>query len=259
MAKNKNAATSNGLAVIAASEFASLAEGGELKAAMDVMLATGETMTPQDLIRVKTPSAGGLNWEVPGVAGPELTEDITGVLVNWQRVGLLWPSDEMTEGVQPVLRTWDLQTAEQVGAIPDDMIDELEKCRIGERTFDWTRLSYNQWDSGKNGIGKRTKESRMIYILRQEDAMPMLITAGPGSLKTVVPWFKRLPQMKVPYYQCIVELKLQAIKSKGDITYSQIVPKVVGTLSEADGMLIKRTWTDQLQQIARQVDVEATD
>ncbi len=264
MTKKKNG-NSNGnggtaLATIPASDFAALSATGDLKESMDALAAVGETITPQDLVRVKTPAEGGTEWEIPGPAGVERTPELVGALVYWQKCGLLWPSNDPVKGQLPVLRTWDLITAEQVGPIPDDMIETLEQHRAPNGTFKWLNLPYNQWGTGLNGVGKRCKEQRMMFLLRKTDAYPLLVIVQPGSLKLVVAWFKQITQqLGIPWYRAIVRLTLKQTTSKGGIVFSQIVPEVVGVLSPEDGAVIKKTWTEKLATIARQVEVEPED
>ncbi len=98
MAKSKTATEpSTGIATVPASEFASLAATGNLKESMDALAAAGETLDPTDLVRVKNPTAGGMQFEIPGAGPAEHTSEIEGIMVYWQKCGLLWPSDDAIE------------------------------------------------------------------------------------------------------------------------------------------------------------------
>jgi hypothetical protein len=130
--------------------------------------------------------------------------------------------------------------------------DALESCRVGDRLYDWTRLPYNQYGTSKSGRGKRCKESRLLAVLRQDEAWPLLVTAGPGSLKTVTPFVKRLP---VPHFRAVVSLTLDKVENSGGQPYSQIVPKLLGTLSKEEGEIVKRLYTVPLSRVATQIDV----
>ncbi len=254
--KAESTSSQTELAIIPSSNFAALVPQGDLAEAMTAMAEVGEEMRPEDLIKVKLPSGGGTQWEIPSAMGIERTDSITGVLVGWQKCGLLWPNDDPIEGQKPVLRTMDLQTAEQVGPIPDDMVETLEKHRLSENTFDWKELPYNQWNTGKDGVGKRCKEQRIMFILREQDIFPLVITAGAGSLKTVVPWYTSTQQLRVVWYRLIVELTLKKASSKSGIGYSQIIPKAVGKVSKEDGVVIYERWTQKLVQLSREIVVD---
>lgn len=250
-------ATANtGLTVIESSRFMALdPNNAQMVALKENLAASGESLTPSDLVRVKTPAGGGTNWEVPNALGaPELTPALSGIMVLYKTAGVLWPTDDAKEGTMPVLRTFDLQTAEQVGPIPDDMIDVLERFRIDDRHFNWKDLPYNQFGTGKNGQGKRCKEQRMMFLLRENDPFPLMLTAQPGSLKPVTGFIKKLA-FQVPYYRAIVELKLEKKVSKSGQAFSQIVPALRGVLSTEDGARVKREYTDVLERMVSKLDL----
>jgi len=245
-----------GLAIIEASQFAGLSTG--VSAVRENLEATGETLNASDLVRVPTPPAGGTTWVISSPSGDENAKALTGVLCFYSKCGVLWPSHDPVPGSMPVLRTWDCEVAEQVGPIPADMLDVLEACRTGERTFDWNHCGYNQWGSGKNGIGKRCREQRLLFILRQGALLPLLVTVQPGSLKNVVKFVKSLGlQSQVPYYRAVVELTLEKVANKGGQPYSRIVPRLVGVLSAEDGEKVRTLWTEPLSKIVRNVTIDA--
>lgn len=250
------------LATIPKSQFLALDPNGEYAESLAAMAESGEILKPTDLIRVKIPTGGGTTWMIPGPSGDVPKETITGALVYYQICGVLWPTEEFQTGSMPVLKTLDLITAEQVGPIPDDMTESLEPYRIDDRHFHWSEASgmpYNQWGTGKNGIGKRCKEQRILFILRPKDPFPLLITAQPGSLKNVSQWFKRIPLARIPFWRAIVELSLVKSTNKTGQDYAQIVPKLVGQVDKKTGDALKRTWTDTLKAVAKKVDDEQTD
>lgn len=270
MARNHTATAEapaeTGLSVIAPEKFIALNLSDEMRQAQEAAEATGESFGPEDLVRVPTPAGGALNWTVPSPAGDEQTPDITGILVCYQPCGVLWPAADPSPGAIPVLRTFAPAdpngVAEQVGPIPDSMLDSLNKHRItaegvSPATFRWANLPQNQWNSGKNGVGKLCKEQRMLFILREGDVYPLLVRAQPGSLKSVTRFFKQLtPTAKVPYYRCVVSLRLEKTNNKAGQPFSRIVPKLVGVLPSDTGEIIRAKYTAVLQRIVRDVEFE---
>lgn len=246
--------------IVPSSKFVALDQGNQkMQQYKQNLAASGESIGPQDLIRVKTPTGGGTKWEISdGLGSSESTDAITGVLVLYQPCGILWPAEELSEGQMPVLRTFDLMTAEQVGPIPDDMLEVLNRFKIGERTFNWKDLPYNQWGSGKGGTGKRCKEQRMMFLLRESDPFPLLLTVQPGSLKNITGFIKKLAG-ECPYWQAVVELKLQKERSSNGQPFSQIVPRLVGKLSDEDAARVKVEYTDTLQRLLTRIEVDHTE
>lgn len=230
----------------------------DFREALATNLANGETVTVGDLIRVKTPAGGGRTWQYVDADGKEVeSKAITGLLVYCAPRGQLWGSEEPTKGQRPVLTSYDLRTAVRTN---DDLGDidaeQLAAYRIGDRLYNWEAIGAEGspfgWGSGKGGVGRRVKESRVMAILQPGEAWPVLVTVGGGSLATVCPWIKRL---KVPHFRVVVSLTLAKQVSKGGIDYSQIVPETVGTISREEGLVIKSLYTDPLTRIATQIDV----
>lgn len=88
-----------------------------------------------------------------------------------------------------------------------------------------------------------------MAILREDEALPILVTAGPGSLKTVVPFVKRIASVGVPYFRAKVGLRLEKVMNAGGQPYAQIVPRLVDTLSKWEGERIRDTYTIPLGRV----------
>lgn len=236
------------------SKFMALRPDSDVREALMANLGPGESLQPSDLPRVPTPSGGGKVWSwVDAGNNEQSAKSIDGILVAVMHRGTLWGSEEPQSGVQPVLVSYDLMTAVRVNdSIGDLDADVLESCRIGDRLYDWRRLPYNQYGSAANGRAKRCKESRLLAILRENEAWPLLVTAGVGSFKTVLPFIRRLP---VAHFRAIVSLTLEKVENSGGQPYSQIVPKYLGEISREEGEIVRRLYTEPLSRLAAQIDV----
>ena len=203
----------------------------------------GEPMNEQDLIKVPTPAGGGTTWNVDNNGNVESTDEIVGLLVAIGKKGVLWPKDDPSE-MRPVLVSNDLLVGYRVSDdLGDCSAEALEKYRIGDRRYDWVALSTGSdfgWGSGKGGgRSRKVKESRVLAILRDGETWPLLVTVGPGSLANWLPFRKRLPSFM---YECVIGLKLQKVKNAGGQPYSQIVPRLVGLISEEQGEMAERVY-----------------
>jgi hypothetical protein len=206
----------------------------------------GEPMREMDLVRVKTPLGGSTTWQIDVDGNIESTDELQGLLVGEGKRGYLWPSLDPSEQ-RPILESRDLLVARRLSDDlgPEISPDALEKYRIGDRLYDWAAISISPefgFGSSKGGA-KRVKESRILAILRQGDVWPVLVTVGPGSLPTWLPFRKRLPAF---HYECVIGLKLQKAKGAGGQPYSQIVPRVVAQVSEEEGEVARRLYTEAL-------------
>lgn len=203
----------------------------------------GEPMREQDLIHIPTPAGGGTMWSIDNQGNVETTEEIIGILVAEGRRGYLWPKDDPSE-MRPVIASHDLLVGYRVS---DDLGDcdpkALERYRIGDRRYDWPALSSGPefgWGSGKGGgRSRKVKESRVLAILREGETWPVIVTIGPGSLANWLPFRKRMPSF---IYECVIGLKLVKVKNAGGQPYSQIVPRIVGLISEEQGAVAERVY-----------------
>ena len=210
----------------------------------------GEPMNEQDLVRVKTPAGGGTKWTVPVNGNDESFDELVGLCVGIAKRGVLWPQDDPTDQ-RPVIVSNDLLVGYRVSDDLGSNIDPkvLEKFRIGDRRYDWTALANSPefgYGSARGGAGKRCKESRIIAILREGDVWPILVTVGPGSLRGLLPFLKRLPSF---HFECVIGLKLEKAKSSGGQPYSVIVPRVVGLVSEEQGEVARRIYVEPLKRM----------
>lgn len=245
-----------------ATQFLALQPGSDLAEALEVNLSGGESISAGDLIRVKTPAAGGKTWSYVDSDGVEQeVKAITGLLVYYGVRGTLWGTDDPAKGTRPVLTSYDLVTATRTNDTLGNIdADDLERFRIGDRTYDWKALAAEGspfgWGSGKGGVGRVAKESRVLGILQPGEAWPVLVSVQPGSLKTVCPWVKRL---KVPHFRVIVSLTLQKALSGNGTDFSQIVPTTVGTISKEEGDIIRKLYTEPLARLSAQIDAGGAD
>lgn len=248
------------IAAIDESKFLALRPDSDVREALMANLGPGESLSATDLPRVPTPAGGAKMWSwIDAGNNDQSAKSIDGVLVYYGVRGVLWGSEEPTAGTQPVLVTHDLMTATRVNDDIGDLDEEvLESCRVGDRQYDWQRLPYNRFPSegglGSSGRSKRCKESRLLAILREDEAWPLLVTASVGSLKTVAPFVRRLA---VPHYRAIVSLTLDRVENGAGQAYSQIVPKYLGEISKAEGELVKRLYTEPLSRVVHDMPHDA--
>lgn len=209
----------------------------------------GEPMREMDLVRVKTPLGGSTTWTIDSDGNSEATDEIVGLLVAIGKRGYLWPSEDPSEQ-RPVLESRDLLVARRLSDDLGTSIDPkaLEKYRIGDRTYDWVAISTSpEFGYGAaRGGAKRVKEQRILAILRDGDTWPLLVSVGPGSLPLWTPFQKR---MKCFHYEAVVGLRVQKAKNAAGSPYSQIVPRLVGVISEEEGEVARRLYTEPLQRM----------
>lgn len=249
------------LMTVEKSGFLALQEGSSLREAIDANVGEGEGFSESQLTRVKIPSGGATQWTVDELEGDKTYPAIEGVLVYYGKGGVIWPSQEPALGTIPVLRTDDCRTAYRVGEDLGDVKEELlKKFSLGDGLYDWKALTDAPnapfgWGTGKGGAGKRSREYRVLCILRKAFAFPILIRATPGSLKNVSQFISKLTAAGHPYYSAIVSLTLEKAIATNKQQYAKIVPKCIGILDAGARAAVQELFTKPLAAVMKQIDV----
>jgi hypothetical protein len=243
----------NAITTIDTGTYLALADGGEIAEAMAANLGEGSALKESDLTRVRIPSSAGTQWTVPGLLQDEITPSLDGILVYQCVRGVLWAGDEPEEGSLPLMVTDDLKIGRLVADNPpQNFLDAIEPHRIvGTDHYKWSDIPQNQWGSGKNGEGKRCKEQRVLFILRETEPLPLVVTIQPGSLKNWQQFIVALTKAGIPYWRAVITLTLEKDKSATGVAYSKVVPQLVGTLTKEQGDVIREKFTETMRAVAQ--------
>jgi len=228
------------------SSFRALAPNSEIAEVIEANLGGG-SLRRSDLTFVKIPTGGSTRWNWT-VAGNDVSEKaIVGLCVVATRTEFnLWPQTTAKPGNVPFLRSLDGVTGHKVGSDHGDLdLKVIEAAKNADGTYRWRDIPYCQWQDRKP---PRAKPSRVIGVLREEDAAPVFVQISPTSLKPVDDFLRALAAQFVPHYRAIVELTLE--KRKGaSADYAAIVCRHVGTISQEDGERAKSLFTSPLTPI----------
>lgn len=242
---------STSLAVLDTSNYLALQDGGAIAEAMAANMGEGAALRESDLTRVPIPTGGGTTWMIPGLAGDEPAKTIEGVLVFQTVRGILWPKAEPEEGSLPALVSLDLKTARQVSdQLPESFLASIAPAMNDDGTYRWADLPQCQWGSGKDGSGKAAKEQRVLYILRETESLPLVVTIQPGSLKDWQKFIVALTKAGIPYFRAVISLSLEKTTSTGGQPFSRVVPSLVGTLDAETGALIRKQFSEPMRAVA---------
>jgi len=121
------------------------------------------------LTRIKIPSGGGLFFEIPGENpdDPEAAKTLEGIIVHSHDAQAYWESgkEDGDENVPPNCSS----------------VDGING--IGNPGSACALCPMNAWGSADKGKGKACKNMRHLYLLRNGDFLPTLISLPPTSLK----------------------------------------------------------------------------
>ena len=93
---------------------------------------------------------------------------------------------------------------------------------------------HNEFGSADKGQGKACKESRLLFILRDQDRLPLLLVVPPTSIRPNHKFFMRLANKGLPYYGVRVKLGLEKSRSGEGIEYSMVSFNYLSKLTEKE-------------------------
>ena len=180
-----------------------------------------EQLKPYDLDFVKVPTGGGTSWTVPGIEGDETTKEIVGVIVYKKDIRAYWPN----MGLNGPPQCSSLDCIIGIGD-PGGPCKECPYSKFGSAVN----------DRGEAGRGQACKMSRLLFVLRPEDMLPIIVRVPPSSLEAIKKYMMRLTSKNIKYCGVMTRLSLDVEKNADGIKYAKIVPTVAGKLGveEAD-------------------------
>lgn len=191
--------------------------------------------------RVKIPSGGGLAFEVPGETEDD-TESLTelvGVILDHNPVNAYWAEKFAGGNESPDCSSYDGKQG---------VVRETGECR------DCERCPYNQF--GSDGAGKACKNMHRVYILREGNPVPLILTLPPTSLKYLRNYVAKSIILKgFRCWQVITKVTLKKEKSKDGITYSRAAFALVDKLAP-EQIASTEAMKNMVRQIYKTIDIE---
>ena len=177
-----------------------------------------------DLDRVVMPAGGVTTWMVPTLAGDEPMQSIEGIIVAWREPRGYWklPLDVTGGGTPP-----DCSSNEGVHGVGDPGGD-CKSCPLA------------QWgsDPRDDSNAQACKQRRLLFVVREGDYLPIVVSLAPGSLKAINKYFLRLSSQNISYRAVVTKLALTRAQSAGGITYAQVDPSMVRQLTPAESAAV---------------------
>lgn len=184
---------------------------------------------------VKIPSGGGLAFEVPGEdeENPETANELVGVILYHHPVNAYWIEKFSGGNEQPDCSSVDGKQ----GMIRET--GEIVSC---------ADCPHNKF--GSDGVGKACKNVHRVYILREDNPVPLILSLPPTSLKYMRDYIgKRILLKGMRCYDAITKITLKKEKNAGGIAYSRAVFTFAGKLSDE-----KRAAAAEMAAIIKQSD-----
>ncbi len=185
--------------------------------------------------RIKIPSGGGTVFEVAGddPDNPDVVKELYAVILYQHPLNAYYKT-EYTGGNNP----------------PDcGSYDGV--CGVGDPGGVCASCPNNVFGTGKNGA-KACKNKRRMYLLREGELFPILLTLPTGSLKGFTRYLMRvLPKYKSTN-AVVTKFTLKKVTNKGGTPYSEAQFAVARALSPEEFALVSRL-SEQVKEMASSV------
>ncbi len=202
--------------------------------------AMSEEMVGMDVSfdRIKIPAGGSTVFEVPGIDPGETdaVKEFTGVILFHHPLFSYYRERFVGGNNAPDCGSYDGVTG------------------AGNPGGSCAHCSLNQFGSGENG-GKACKNKRRIYILREGELIPLLLTLPTGSMKEFSVYVKRLLAKGRKTSAVVTRFSLKKVTNSGGIAYSQAQFTVDRPLSDEELPYVA-AMAEQVKQFATRVGYE---
>lgn len=159
--------------------------------------------------RIKIPAGGGLAYEVPGEDpdSPDSVKEFKAVILYHHPINCYY-EEEYTGGNNPP----------DCGSMDGKVGIEAETGMVKS----CADCEFNKFGSAKNG-GKACKQKRRIYLLREGEALPTILSLPTGSLGEFSKYVMRLLSKGKKTNGVVTKFTLKKAQNSGGINYSQAV------------------------------------
>ncbi len=176
----------------------------------------GEQINAWDFDRVKVPGAGGTTWTIPSVDGEQEAKTFTGIIAYTQLRRSYWArSFDESGGSPPDCSSNDSLLGHGIRWAGD--VNEPHDC---------LNCAWAQFGSDGKGTGQACQKRRFLFIQREGEMLPLLLSVPPASLKAVRQYLFQLAGRGKASSEVVTRFELAKTKNAGGIAYSQVVPKL---------------------------------
>lgn len=164
---------------------------------------------------VKSPSGGSTVFSVPGLAGDEAAKELTGIILDYTTPRAYWDTPDPVEGTPPVCLS-------QNSIISTDG----KPC---------AHCPFNDFGSkdGESGA-KACKESVLLFLLRPDNILPLLVRVPVTSKARFFKYTARLAGSLTPLNGVVTKITLEKATSKGGKPYALFNFEAVSALNKTE-------------------------
>jgi len=170
---------------------------------------------------VKSPSGGAMVFAVPGIAGEEAEKELSGIILDYTTPRAYWETSEPIEGEPPVCFS--------------------RNSLVSYDGKPCNQCQFNDFGSknGGNSNGKACKESVLLYLLRPDNIIPLIVRVPVSSKMIFLRYTTRLVSSLKPISGVVTRITLEKATSKQGKPYALYNFETVSTLSPEEAVIAK--------------------
>ncbi len=161
---------------------------------------------------VKSPSGGSTVFSVPGISGEEAEKSLTGIILDYSTPRAYWETPDPVEGTLPTCSS-DNSIVSHDGKV-------CTVCPFND---------YGSRDGDSNA--KACKESVVLYLLRENSIMPLVVRIPASSKRIFQRYLTRLVGRMIPISSVVTRITLEKKTNKNGQPYAVYNFEAVGELN----------------------------
>ncbi len=161
---------------------------------------------------VKSPSGGSTVFSVPGISGEEAEKSLTGIILDYTTPRAYWDTLDPVEGTLP--------TCSSDNSIVSHDGKACAACPFND---------YGSRDGDSSA--KACKESVVLYLLRENSIMPLVVRIPASSKRIFQRYLTRLVGRMIPISSVVTRITLEKKTNKNGQPYAVYNFEAVGELA----------------------------
>jgi hypothetical protein len=184
---------------------------------------------------VKSPSGGATVFSVPGLSGDDAMKELTGIILDYTTPRAYWTSADPVEGTPP-----DCLSADSI------LSHDGKVC---------AHCQFNDFGSKDGETGaKACKESVLLFLLRPNNILPLLIRIPVTSKPRFLKYMARLVGTMTPISSVVTRITLEKATSKTGKPFALFNFEAVDRLSKEETAMA-RAFGQQFMEIVSMADM----
>jgi len=180
-----------------------------------------QQLSPAMFDVVKAPSGGTTSFTVPGLSGDQTEKELVGIILDYTTPRAYWDTPDPVEGTPPICYSKDSVVSM-----------EGQPCN---------QCQFNDFGSKNGGEtnAKACKEQVCIFLLRQDNILPLVVRVPVSSKAAFMKYVTRLVSTMTPLCSIVTKITLEKSSSKTGQAYAKFNFEMANPLSPEEAVTAK--------------------